>query len=51
MDILVDKKIVIELNNATHYKLINGQSRLNLKSNFRERVLTKAGYVCKNIPI
>ena len=47
----MDKRIVIEINNPAHYKIINGRETPNLKSYFRERILTKMGYVCNNIKV
>jgi len=48
---MINKKVIIEINNIAHYKIINGEWRLNLKSQFRDRILTKAGYVCKNLKL
>lgn len=48
---LINKKVIIEINNTSHYKIINGETLLNLKSSFRERVLTKAGYILRNLSL
>lgn len=51
MDILVDKQVVVEINSGHHYKFKDGEGLLNLKSQFRERMLTKMGYSCLNIRV
>jgi hypothetical protein len=35
VDVLVDQKIIVEINNSHHYKIVDGVSYLNLKSQFR----------------
>lgn len=35
VDVLVDKSIIVEINNTSHYKVIDGVTHLNLKSQFR----------------
>ena len=51
MDILVDRRVVVEINNESHYKQIDGELVLNLKSQFRQRVLEGEGYKCLNIRV
>ena len=47
----MDRKVIIEMNNLMHYKRVEGQLVLNLKSRFRERVLEGEGYRYVNIRI
>ena len=49
VDVLINNNIVVEINNTSHYKNIDGKTILNLKSRFRERILEKWGYKCYNI--
>ena len=51
VDVLVDKSIIVEINNTAHYKVIDGVSHLNLKSQFRERILKQCGYKCHTIRV
>ena len=41
----------MEINNESHYKQIDGELVLNLKSQFRQRVLEGEGYKCLNIRV
>lgn len=40
----MNQKVIVEINNSHHYKVIEGVEHLNLKSQFRQRVLEKNGY-------
>lgn len=51
VDVLVDQRVVVEINNNHHYKVVDGNTALNLKSQFRERVLESHGYKCYNIRV
>jgi very-short-patch-repair endonuclease len=51
VDVLVDQRVVVEINNSHHYKTVDGVTALNLKSQFRERVLERNGYKCYNIRV
>ena len=39
VDVLIDQRVVVEINNSQHYKTVDGKVFLNLKSQFRQRVL------------
>lgn len=42
---------MIELNNSSHYKYIDGEEHLNLKSLFRQRVIEMEGYQYVNVRV
>jgi very-short-patch-repair endonuclease len=49
--VLIDQRVVVEINNTQHYKTVDGQQFLNLKSQFRQRVLESNGYKYYNIRV
>jgi len=51
VDVLIDKNIIVEINSGHHYKIINGKKVLNLRSQFRERILSDMGYVYHNVEV
>ncbi len=51
VDVLIDQRVVVEINNSQHYKTVEGQQFLNLKSQFRQRVLESNGYKYYNIKV
>ena len=51
VDVLVNGRLVVEINSNTHYREVEGQWQLNLKSSFRERMIREWGHEYHNLRV